>query len=310
MEIGYRRVSGKLPLTADEAGARGTWLEKRRALLLALANRGHTFRYLSDLTPNSQAAGLTKTPYKACDLLMLEFGGMNLMFNKKAWEETFAIIRAHKGKIVFLCDDPDLTFLWKEMPDEDWSRWTIAANATEVESVRLKLGVPAKAKVIDLPFHELLEQQPYSEGDKAVAVYYGRPNGRIRTLTPYLQSGMVTVAGRAEEWNDPSIQIVEAPAQKNRAEWYKQWRACFAMYDQKHALCGWRTGRAYHALLAGIPVVAPRGNPALSWAWQLDDTMNLRTFLRMEPQLRKDIHALQVEDAKADIEAALQELGL
>jgi len=67
MKIGYRRVSGKLPLTADEVGSRGTWLEKRNALLVTLINRGHTFDFLSDPTPNSQAAGFKKVPYEACD---------------------------------------------------------------------------------------------------------------------------------------------------------------------------------------------------------------------------------------------------
>jgi hypothetical protein len=310
MKIGYRRVSGKLPLTANEAGARGTWLEKRRALIAELLDRGHTVDYLSDPTPKSQAAGFLKVPYQACDLLVLEFGGMNLMFNKKAWEETFVVIRAHKGKIVFLCDDPDLTFLWKEMPDEDWSRWTIAANATEISLVRDKLKVPTKARVIDLPFHELLPVQEFSDGDKATTVYYGRPNGRIKILTPYLLSGILTVAGRTEEWNDPSLRIVEPPAQKDRAEWYRQWRGCFAMYDQKHALCGWRTGRAYHALLAGIPVVVPRGNPALAWAWQLDSPRDLATFIKLPTEDRQALHAAQCVGAKADIEKAFQELGL
>ena len=83
MKIGYRRVSGKLPLTVDEAGARGTWLEKRRALIRSLEDRGHTFAYLSDPTANSLNAGFHKQALADSELLMLEFGGNNLMFNKK-----------------------------------------------------------------------------------------------------------------------------------------------------------------------------------------------------------------------------------
>ena len=82
------------------------------------------------------------------------------------------------------------------------------------------------------------------------------------------------------------------------------------MYDQKHALCGWRTGRAYHALLAGIPVTAPRGNPALAWAWQTDSPMDLARFIKLPTEDRRALHAAQCAAAKADIEKAFRDLGL
>lgn len=308
MKVGYRRVSGKLPLTDNEAGARGTWLEKRRGLIASLEERGHTFSYLTDPTPNSQEAGYAKASNYHCDLLMLEFGGNNLMFNKKAWEETFAIIKQHKGKIVFLNDDPDLPFLWKELPDEDWSRWTIAANAVNTDAVRKRLNVPTAAKVIDIPFHAVLRQREFADGINTTAIYYGRPNGRSKVLAPFLSSGIVTIAGKQEEWGNEIV--VPAPEQKNRSEFYRQWRACLAIYDGKHADTGWRTGRAYHALLAGIPVAAPRGNRGLAWAFPADYPNELAQLLRMDKNQREELHAQQVIAATGDIETAYIALGL
>jgi hypothetical protein len=308
MIIGYRRVSGKLPLTTDEKGARGTWLEKRLALIASLEKRGHTFHYLSAPTINSEAVGYKKEPYVPCDVLLLEFGGANLLFNRKAWDETFVIIREHQGRIIFLCDDPDLPFLWKELPDEDWLRWTCAVNASQIEPTRLKLGIPAKATIVDTPFHALLEQQEFSDGTNPTAVYFGRPNGRMKSLMPFLQSGMVTIAGKKEEWKDDSLYIVPVPEQKERSDWYKRWRACFAMYDGKHAITGWRTGRAYHALLAGIPVAAPYGNPALDWVWRTDSPRDLGELLKQDAQTRKAIHEQQVQASKLDF--PFEALGL
>lgn len=308
MKIGYRRVSGKLPLTDNEAGARGTWLEKRRGLIASLEARGHTFSYLTDPTPNSQEAGYAKASNYDCDLLMLEFGGNNLMFNRKAWEETFAIIKQHKGKIVFLNDDPDLPFLWKELPNEDWSRWTVAANAVNTHAVRARLGVPAKANVIDIPFHDVLPQREFHNGVNSTAIYYGRPNGRSKVLAPFLSSGIVTIAGKPEEWTNETV--VPAPEQKNRSDFYRQWRACLAIYDNKHADTGWRTGRAYHALLAGIPVAAPRFNAGLNWTYPANYPSDLGQLLIKSVDERREIHAQQVIDAKADITEAYTALGL
>jgi hypothetical protein len=278
------------------------------ALLASLEARGHTFRYLSNPTANSEAVGYQKLPYVTCNVLMLEFGGANLLFNRKAWDETFAIIRQHKGQIIFLCDDPDLPFLWKELPDEDWSRWTCAVNATQLDMTRLKLNIPAQAQIVDTPFHALLDQREFNDGEEITAVYFGRPNGRIKSLTPYLQSGMITIAGKADEWKEEPISLVTPPEQKERSDWYRRWRACFAMYDKKHEITGWRTGRAYHALLAGIPVAAPYGNPALDWTWRTDSPRDLAELLKQDADARKAIHAKQVQACKADF--PFEALGL
>lgn len=309
MKIGYRRVSGKLPLTPDENGARGTWLEKRLGLIQALQNRGHSFDWLSEPTANSAAAGFQKVPKGNLDVLMLEFGGTNLMFNKKAWEETFALIKAHTGKIIFLCDDPDLSFLWNELPDEDWSRWTIAANAIMLATTKVKLHVPLKANLVDAPFHALLTQREFSPGTKPTAIYYGRPNGRLKLLDPFIQTGALAIAGKESEWNDPAIRLLTPPEQKERSDWYRQFRACFAVNDSKHTITGWRTGRAYHALLAGIPVAVPaNNNPALDWAWQCGSPADLIHFLHFNQDARKEIFEKQVVAAKREF--PFEALGL
>jgi hypothetical protein len=241
---------------------------------------------------------------------MLEFGGTNLSFYGKDWEQTINIIQRHPGRIIFLCDDPDLPFLWNLLPHENWSRWTVAVNAVNLDNTRNKLGIPPKANVIDLPFHGGMTPQPFTDGPIRQAIYYGRPNGRSRTLLPYLSSGLITVAGREKDWAELNPTLVTPPEQKDRAQFYRQYQACLAVYDQKHAITGWRTGRAYHALNAGIPVAAPVGNTALNWAWPLNGTHDLVTLLKASPESRKIAHARQLKNAYADLGPTYESLNL
>jgi hypothetical protein len=110
----------------------------------------------------------------------------------------------------------------------------------------------------------------------------------------------------------PELPIVDAPEQSARADWYGQYRACFAMFDGKHAITGWRTGRAYHALLAGIPVASPTGNPALAWTWQTESPRQLAALLKLTPEEREDIHGQQVKASNAQmlLNASFVQLGL
>ena len=296
MIIGYRRVAGRLPLTNDEAGQRGTWLEKRHALIGELTLRGHSFKWLSRPTDNSLAAGHTLATDTECDVLMLEFGGMNLSFFRKDWDRTIELIKSHPGRIIFITDDPDLTFVWNELPDEDYSRWTVAVNAVNLDECREVLKVPEAAAVVDWPFHLGMIPRDFVDGELKEAVYYGRPNGRSKLLAPYVTSGAIVVAGREKEWG-ASVSLIAPPEQKDRQEFYRHFRACLAVYDNKHLLTGWRTGRAYHALLAGIPVAAPAGNRGLAWAWELNGLYDLAALLRMPARSREMVWEQQLEAA-------------
>ena len=118
----------------------------------------------------------------------------------------------------------------------------------------------------------------------------------------------MTVAGKQDEWGD--VTAITPPEQKDRAEFYRQWRTCLAIYDSKHRDTGWRTGRAYHALMAGIPVAAPTGNPALSWTYPTDTSSQLGNLLRMTEESRQALHTEQIKNSFVDIELTFLKLGL
>lgn len=268
MKIGYRRLSGALPLGREEQGTRGAWWEKRRGLLATLRARGHDVHLLSRLSKNAECDGeyqvlVGSGPW---DLLMVEFGGANRRFFGKDIDATLTLAREHRGPIVYLCDDPDLVFPWKELPEEDWSRWFFAANALCARDL-----MPSGCSYLDMPFGALntaaRELQDVEVG-KHLA-YIGRPNGRVRPFREIEASGApVMIYGRDEEWAGFGFVVRPAPSQTERAAFYAAQRGCLAVADAKHKRLGWRTGRAYHALAAGCPVVAEADHPALDWAFR------------------------------------------
>jgi hypothetical protein len=65
----------------------------------------------------------------------------------------------------------------------------------------------------------------------------------------------LVVCGRAKEWADYEVAVHEPPTQADRRDFYSQKKGCITLADAKHKRLGWRTGRAYHALFAGTPVV-------------------------------------------------------
>ncbi len=292
MLIGWRRGASKLPLTYDENGARGTWLEKRLALIKLLREQ-HEVIPLSDPTPNSKAAGFRKIDAEV-DLLIIEFAGMNAVFFGEDWAETCRIAQRHTGPILFLTDDPDLTFPWAMLPDEDYSRWTVGVNAIDLDASRQILKVPTAAEIIDLPYASLIPQREYIDGSIDQVIYYGRPNGRAKLIKQFIPHPDIAIAGKPKEWEGFGITPWLPPTQTERAYWYGMWKGCLALYDQKHAQSGWRTGRAYHALKAGIPVLAPPGNVGLDWTTPITNPDQIRQYLDAD---RSVIHAQQVAQA-------------
>lgn len=293
--IGYRRVAGKIGLTNHEDGIRGAWVEKRITLLQDLLNNNAKLTFFSPPTKQTANAGLQhQTQYKHCDILFLEFGGTNLQFYKKDWEQTINIIKNHIGKICFINDDPDLPFLWNLLPNENWSRWSVLANATNSDAVSKTLKTPAKIQVHD---YEMIANHNFAEYINAKLnkiVYIGRPNGRTKYFNNFTQAKNLLVAGKPNEWvNYPNINITEIPEQKNRRNFYRKFAGCLAVYDDKHKLCGWRTGRAYHALYAGIPVLAPVGNRGLDWAYAIQDYRDIDSFTELTATDKKNIWEMQ-----------------
>lgn len=307
MRVGYRRGAGKIGLTNQEVGTRGTWTEKRRHLLQRISAAGHDIQLMSPLTPATASAyNTTHDTQSAVDVLLVEFGGLNWTFYGEDWQETIRIIEQHKGNVVFICDDPDLPFPWAKMPNEDWSRWTIATNSTLEQATRSILKAPTNTKWVDfnMPSTPIME---FTHGLLPAAIYIGRPNSRSVVLKRFIDAPL-QVAGKEKEWLDYDFHRLDAPQQATRKNFYRRYRACLALYDKKHEQSGWRTGRAYHALTAGVPVIAPVGNPALNWAYPVENGKHVANFIQLPREERQHIWQEQLE--KATTEQSLGVIGL
>ena len=295
MKIGYRRVAGKVGLTNQENGIRGAWVDKRLALFRAFQKYGHTVSVLSPLTDLTAAKGLIgHAEYKPCDILLLEFGGTNLQFYGDFWDATVRMIKQHRGEIIFINDDPDLPFVWHLLPNEDWRRWTVAANAAHPKAVREILKCPAGVRVIDYPMHTGMKPGTYAANHNGQVVYIGRPNGRKKHFTEYAKADNLVIAGKPDEWTEYPFSVYPTPQQKDRRRFYKQYAGCLAVYDDKHKMTGWRTGRAYHALYAGVPVCAPTGNEGLSWTFPANTAQSEDAFANMSAEQRQVLWHAQI----------------
>jgi hypothetical protein len=290
-KIGYRRVSGKVGLTNNEEGIRGAWVEKRVALFKTLLDDNYRIDLLSEPTDATKdELSDYHSKYQECDTLILEFGGTNLQFYKKYWDKTVEMINDHKGKIIFINDDPDLAFLWELLPNENWTRWTVAANAVNPKEVGQVLGCPTGVRVVDYPMDGGMEFADFHDGENKKIVYIGRPNGRSKIFKELTKSPELVIAGKPEEWKDfPDVNVVKNPSQKDRRAFYQTYAGCLAVYDNKHKTCGWRTGRAYHAVYAGIPVCSPEGNAGLNWCYGIDTARSLSDFAETDNSFREKI---------------------
>lgn len=288
LKLGYRRVSGKIGLTNKESGVRGAWVEKRVALFKNLLASGYSIIPFSAPTESTAADGFTSVnQYTKCDVLILEFGGTNLQFYKKDWDKTVDLIKSHSGRIIFINDDPDLPFLWELLPDEKWDRWVVAANATNSAEVSTILKCPMGVRVVDLPMANGMSFESFSNGNIDKTVYIGRPNGRTKYFKEFLKSPSLEISGKPKEWTDFNINVIENPQQKDRRNFYRNYKGCLTVYDSKHKISGWRTGRAFHALYAGIPVCAPSGNTGLKWTYPVETVEDLNKFTSLSDEKRK-----------------------
>lgn len=267
MNIAYRRMSGKIGLSDFEAGTRGMWWEKRKALLKILRTRGHVVDLISPLTKFS-GAGFGR-PYSPAvhELLMIEFGSSNINFYGPALAETAKLFQQHQGPVVFLCDDPDLPF----------HAWGTDRRSNVFQWLNCTLPAPLKSPDwvinLDMPFSALQSPsrnalRPAQPGDGiAQAVngelaYIGRPGGRTKAIKALLAEKIPFVAyANAKEWKGFDVEVRPAPAQVDRAAFYAEQLGCLALADSKHKRFGWRTGRAYHAALAGCPVLGESDHP-------------------------------------------------
>lgn len=298
MLIGYRRVSGKIGITNNENGVRGAWVEKRKALWNNIKKK-HEIIPLSKLTESTKLTGLEQSN-ESCDVLLLEFGGINLQFYKKDWNETIQIIKSHKGKVFFITDDPDLPFLWNL--HNDYTNWTIIVNALNPKICRTILKIPATANIQIYPFHIDMDRHEYSTTHNNKVIYIGKPTGRTNYIKKLAYSHHFEIACKNTERKKIGINSIDIPQQKDRYEFYRKYVGCMALYDKKHAITGWRTGRAYHSLYSGIPVLTISGNEALNWCHNIDNTNEIDKFVNLNDVEREKIYRHQLDKVLKDRE--------
>lgn len=317
MKIAYRRMSGSVGFSDQEPGFRGAWLEKRKALFMLLQQRGHDIEVVGRL---SKASGGVNLPWQPpYDLLMVEFGGGNKIFNGRDLELTLKLAHEHHGPKVFLCDDPDLDFIWDELEihfvgASGWFIWNNSLTAARLPKQ------PKDIPVYDYPFSwNVPERAPLAEYDRERLVYIGRPGGRSRPIKELVAAQVPFVAyAKPVEWAKfPQVKVLEPPTQAARGGFYARALGCLALADAKHKKLAWRTGRAFHALAAGCPAVCEEDHPGLEGF----DRMSMRgpAVLRYMVLLQDlDTRRAQVARARmlvqdrdqAIAEATLLEFGL
>jgi hypothetical protein len=292
--IGYRRISSAIGLSYEESGSRGTWVEKRRALISTLVERGNEVRFYNN--PTRASADLFSRSTAPCDFLCVEFGLHNLGHCIEDVCASVRLMAEHEGPGAFIVDDPwlmqplvlcpsdarvlffaepDLPFTLDEdgsryLLDLDWSRWQIWLNTPRAPSLRGKSGytnfdlLSPEAKIADAPFAALLDyREPRSEYNDRF-VYIGQTKGRESALETVLPLGIVDVYGKPGEWEKFGITPAAPPTQAERAEFYAGQLGCLGIADRQHLNLGWRTGRLYHALAAGTPGVVDRAHKSLA----------------------------------------------
>ena len=277
MNILYHRISGAIGLTAQESGTRGAWVEKRLATLRWLISRGHDVTILSRLTKATRAAPPAEFRYstsagadaQSADLLVLEFGPSNGSWYAEDYAFTRAVLEEYVGPVIYLCDDPDLLkpSVCRYVPQSDWSRWTFLLNCQYPMRAPEVLGAPAEAQYAEFNPCVGLDLMDYAPAPYPnYLVYPGRPGGRKTQCQAMIDSGAVQIVSSPADWKAYKIDVTPSPKQSVRRDCYRQYAGLVCAFDTVHADLGWRTGRAYHALTAGVPVLVFPGNAALWWA--------------------------------------------
>jgi len=299
VRIGWVRGAGKIGLTDQESGTRGAWVEKRRMLFSAFESHDAEVIPLTPMTPRTRVEtsyGLADT-YSRCDLLVVEFAGLNMAWYGDDWRNAAELVRNHKGRVLFICDDPDLPLPVDMFAGEDWSRWMFAANAVNVDATAEHLHVPSGATAIDLPlvgeYRDRLRVAPAYEHRSLV--YIGRNSGRSAVFKKLLPCEGLTIAGREAEWKSYGsvINLVDVPEQAQRAEFYRRYLGGYVVFDKVHQRLGWRTGRAYHAHAAGVPVWAADLNNGMPWVQIAPSATDINEACNTDDQTRANIWSQQ-----------------
>lgn len=272
MKIGYRRMSGTVNLGETESGTRGAWFEKRHSLLTALTHLGHQVLFYGKIKKGDQS--MESFYQYEIDMLLVEFGSSNEQFYEKDLALTYAMSNQYKGPKIFFSDDPDLGFDWTRVERHDeWRAWY---NCTRPHAFPKH---PPSVPAFDMPFSAFQTSKQARQPTVDRLAYIGRPNGREAVFKEIIAaSAPIRVYGRQKEWAALGLLAHEAPGQSERAGFYSRQVGALALADNKHKRIGFRTGRAYHALCAGTPVVAPRDHSTLAWAVTFKEIEELKAI--------------------------------
>lgn len=231
MKISYRRYSGKPMLLGDKVtSTRGSWVEKRTAFISKLRDKNE----------------VEFDAYDA-EMLFVEFGSTNTQFYGEDIKKTIELVNHYKEnnkKVIFLCDDPELV-------PKDVSEWATEmwVNANE-NACSILWKLPCKS----FYFHALIQKLPYSTNHNNKIIYWGGSSGgREDTLAKLQRIYDIEVFGKQKEYT--KIKVKEGPNQDKRMEFYSNFKFCLSLRDNKHIKLGWKTGRHYHAINAGIPAL-------------------------------------------------------
>lgn len=285
----YHRISGAIGLTDHEDGTRGAWVEKRRNVLQWLVHRKHTVAITTRLTKATRAQALPEeysflspTCAPSPQLIMLEFGPSNGSWYAEDYATTQELLRRHpEVPVVYLCDDPDLlkASVCRYVPQDNWSRWTFLLNCDAPDTAPAVLGAPTEATYGAFNPSVGMPLVPYVAARSDRIIYPGRPGGRKQQCLEMIASGAVLIVGNQAEWSAyPDVFAMPSPDQSVRGRFYQQFAGLLCAFDKTHALMGWRTGRAYHALCAGVPVLAFKGNSALWWTKEVHDRDDIADY--------------------------------
>lgn len=252
MKIAYRRMSGAIGLSSTERGARGLWWEKRKALVMKLHARGHEVLFVNRMTKESSEFPVAEFNDHEIGMLIVEFGSSNTNFYGIDLKETIQICNSFKGPKVFINDDPDLPFIWDALSSvKDWTCWHNASHSRPLGKQ------PREVPIFDMPFSVLQNfHNPRRIYETGALAYIGRPNGRAAVVKQLIaERAPWQVYGKQKEWDDFGVFVKEPPNQPERVDFYAGQIGCLVLADKKHKEMGWRTGRAYHAALAGCPAL-------------------------------------------------------
>lgn len=277
MIIGYKRYSGPIGISGEESAFRSLWFEKRIALKKLLESRGHKVVFLSPPTPPSKGLyPYPPEPGQKFDVLMIEFGGTNFLFHRKDILETMDLIKNHSGKIVYINDDPLLVPPIISKTDRNGGigqfvdhRWRIWLNAkTDKMNFHEALKMDPMVPIFDFPVASIMDPESGFRDNPEInkLIYIGSCADSRWKKVKELVDSQVPLDIAATTKLDERLTVgeyVKPPSQSERRAFYGKYLACLAISDLKHKKWNWRTGRAYHALFAGIPAIVEGSHTAL-----------------------------------------------